>query len=477
MANYIGIDVGTTTITGLLLDSDQGRILHLDRRRNDAALGRTLPGRAEQNPLHLRSTVLEALKELADWHYPVDGIALTGQKHGLLCLDAGARPLTPLISWQDRRTAEPLADGLSTLDQIYARLQGHFWLENGCRVQHGYGAATLFWLSQGNRMPQGADRVSSIADWLAGQLCGKLPQTDPTFAASWGIYNVVGGDWNQAQLDILGLDPALLPPVRPSGEHLGGLCSTAAQAVGLPEGTPVFNAFGDTQASFLGSIGRPEDALLCNLGTGGQVCWMVPHFAPPGGAVETRPLPDGRFLRVGASLCGGAAYAWLNRTVRAWLEVFDLQLTEAAVYDRLNAAAMACRESEGLAVRPTFLGTRAAHSGPAVQAGAIEGITPDNMRLGPLARATLAGVVDELYRLFQARADEVPGLEKIVAAGGAVWKNPLLPQLIADRFGLPVQVPIQTETAALGAAAFISRAELVSKYGSLILPTSAGDGL
>lgn len=136
---------------------------------------------------------------------------------------------------------------------------------------------------------------------------------------------------------------------------------------------------------------------------------------------------------------------------------------------------MICKGGEGLRVRPTFLGSRAAHSEPGAQAGAIEGITLGNMRLGPLARATLAGAVEELYRLYQAHATEVLGLENLVATGGAVRKNPLLPQLIADRFGLPVQVPRQTETAALGAAVFISGAKPPGEYRSLVLPTGVGD--
>ncbi len=132
---------------------------------------------------------------------------------------------------------------------------------------------------------------------------------------------------------------------------------------------------------------------------------------------------------------------------------------------------MTCKGGEGLRVRPTFLSSRAARSEPGAQAGAIKGITLGNMRLGPLARATVAGAVEGLYRLYQAHATEVLGLENLVATGGAVWKNPLLPRLIAERFGLPAQVPRQTETAALGAAAFISGGE----YRSLVLPTGVGD--
>jgi sedoheptulokinase len=104
-------------------------------------------------------------------------------------------------------------------------------------------------------------------------------------------------------------------------------------------------------------------------------------------------------------------------------------------------------------VRTTFLGVR---GDPAVQTGAIEGITLEEMRLGPLARATLTGVVDELRDLYRDHAGRSAHATRIVATGGGVWQNPLLPDLIEARFGLPVQVSPQREAAAVGAAMLAS---------------------
>jgi sedoheptulokinase len=284
---------------------------------------------------------------------------------------------------------------------------------------------------------------------MAAQLTGTLPVTDPTLAASWGVYSLLGPGWNVAFLDCLGLDTRLMPPVRPSGEPLGGLVPEVARQVGLQAGVPVLNAVGDAQASFVGSVTEPTQELLFNLGTGGQISWAVPEFMPPTRAVETRPLPGGRYLRVGASLCGGAAYAWLNHTVRGWLSDFGVHSEEQAIYERLNTLAMSCKDPGSLRVRTTFLGARGSDS---VTAGSIEGITLDNLHLGALARATLTGVVDELYDLFKVHGSETASFSRLVATGGGLRWNPLLPGLIEERFGLPVHVPQQRGTAALGAA-------------------------
>jgi sedoheptulokinase len=453
----LGLDLGTTTVTAALVDAERGRLLHRVQRRNDSALQSAPSTRAEQDPHRLRILALDLLSELAARGPVPEGIALTGQKHGLLCVDADGQPLSPLISWQDRRTAEPLPGGSTTLDRLHARLTGlsprpplaENWQENGCRIAHGYGAATLFWLIRQGELPPATQSVCTIAGWLAAQLVGRPPVTDPTLAASWGLYSLVDGAWNADFLERLGLERRFLPPVLPSGEPLGGLEAGVARQVGLPSGIPILNAVGDTQASFLGSVPDPEGTLLFNLGTGGQICWMVPRFEVPSERVETRPLPCGRYMRVGASLCGGAAYAWLNRTVRAWLAEFGLETGEEDVYRQLGTLAAACEDTAGLRVRPTFLGVR---GDPSIQGGAIEGITPGNLRLGVLARATLIGVVDELRRLYLDHAGETARFASVAATGGGVVENPLLPGLIEERFGLPVCIPPQRETAVLGAA-------------------------
>jgi len=459
----LSLDLGTTTITGLLLGGPGATILRAARRRNDAALETDKPLRAEQDPRRLRVLALEVLAELAAWAAPerggpLQGLALTGQMHSLLCVDAAGEPLSPLITWQDRRTAEPLAEvspatagepaaGSTAMDRLQARVAGLDWQANGCRIRHGYGAATLFWLVAHGALPAGIHRAGTIAGWLAGHLTGQPPVTDPTFAASWGVYDLLHSRWNAAFLDRMGLDGGLLPAVRPSAKAIGGLLHLGS-------------VLGSGALSEPASLAQ---AVLVNLGTGGQVCWAVPSFEPPDKAVETRPLPlepagaaaGQGFLRVGASLCGGAAYAWLNRTVRAWLAEFGREPGEDEVYARLNALAAACSDTHGLRVRTTFLGTRgdpAEIEGGAIEGGAIEGITLDTMSLGAVARATLAGIIDEVYGLYAAHGGPQAGAQHVVAAGGAVEHNPLLVDLIEQRFGLPVRPAPVPEAAAVGVA-------------------------
>jgi sugar (pentulose or hexulose) kinase len=74
------------------------------------------------------------------------------------------------------------------------------------------------------------------------------------------------------------------------------------------------------------------------------------------------------------------------------------------------------------------------------------------MRLGALARATLVGMVDELHGLYTSHSGGGAGHSRVIATGGGVRKNPAMPGLIEERFGLAVELPAQQETGAIGAA-------------------------
>src|SRR5262249_18425532 len=145
-------------------------------------------------------------------------------------------------------------------------------------------------------------------------LTGTRPVTDPTFAASSGVFDIRAGAWDADLIAALGLSPSLFPEVRPSGAPLGTLTAAMAEATGLPEGLPVFVGIGDNQASFRGSVADLDDSVLVNVGTGGQVSVYTDEFRYDP-RLETRPFPGG-YLLADAGLCGGASYALLERFFR-----------------------------------------------------------------------------------------------------------------------------------------------------------------
>lgn len=445
-----GLDIGTTSLAAVAVAED-GSVRALASCANDSAVPGLAGGRAEQEPARIRTLAVSLLAELArQLPEPPQCLGLTGQMHGVLLADAELRPLTRLISWQDRRANQPSPEDSGTLLEAYLeRCGGDLLARSGCRLSPGYGAVTLFCLREQGELPDGDWKALTVADWLAAELCAGPRATDRTLAASLGAFDAPGQAWSEAILAAGDLSPAWFPEVRPSGSELGGLRADLAEATGLPTGLPVCGAAGDQQAAFVGSVPPGDGYLNLNLGTGGQISWELDRYRPVAG-MEVRPLPPGGSLAVGAGVSGGDAYAWLQRTVAGWLGAFGVERTEAAIYDTLHALAVAAEPgSSGLRCEPSFRGTR---QQPHAR-GRFEGITNDNFDLGSVARAVLQGIVDGLFAFYEGAGDARPEtVEAVIGSGNAFDRNPLLAALVEERFQAPMWQPVEAEAAARGAA-------------------------
>jgi sugar (pentulose or hexulose) kinase len=271
---------------------------------------------------------------------------------------------------------------------------------------------------------------------------------EASHAAALGLFDIVESRWSEPLLAAAGLAADRLPEVVPSGAVIGGLAAPMARAVGLPPGLPVLAAIGDHQAAVLGSLPAGERVVQINIGTGGQVSWPVPRFVRVEG-MDTRPLPAGQLMLTGAGVSGGDAYAWVERTISAWLDAFGASRDPDQIYARLAELAAALpADNDGLVSRPVFRGTRRR---PA-ERGAFHGVSFENFTPGHVARAVLDGVAAGLHEFLESAGDSAPRASRIVATGNAVRRNPLLVRALEARFGLPVWMPCHEQEAAYGAA-------------------------
>ena len=89
----------------------------------------------------------------------------------------------------------------------------------------------------------------------------------------------------------------------------------------------------------MGNMNSAGSVGVVNLGTGGQV--SVPHrdysFVQ---SLETRPMPFGGFILVGASICGGWSYSYLCSFYQQIIrELSGVELSEAEIYTKMNKLA------------------------------------------------------------------------------------------------------------------------------------------
>lgn len=420
---FLGVDIGTTSISAALVGDGDSRTFSIP----NACRGKWDGVVREQNSRALCLRVREFVDAILARFPNVRAIGLDGQMHGVVYVDGDGMPISELITWQDAR-ADVKIDGESACDVI-RRVTDH-------PAYAGYGLATHLANIRSGRVPVGAAKLCTIADLVAMDLCGVAePVVHTTNAASLGLFDTPHARFDVDACAACGVDPAILPRVT---DDVG--------IVGEYRGIPVLCAVGDNQAAYRGVM--PNGGVLCNFGTGSQLSVAVDDFCDIAG-IECRPYFDGKYLLSGSALCGGRAYALLEKFFRTYTGADN-------EYERLDAlCAEGYADGGALDVSTLFCGTR---ENPELR-GSITGIDENNFTPQALAYGFVRGMVNELHDFFVTAG--LPSPKTVTASGNAVRKSPVLQKVISDIFGAPVRVSQTREEAACGAASLAK--EICSK--------------
>jgi len=428
----IGIDLGTTTISGVIIND--GGICHARTVKNEGILPGSAVWEKIQDPEIILRQAKELLRQLLEMAPETEAIGITGQQHGILYLDRKGKAVSPLYTWQDQRGDQPREEGGSYAGEIRQR--------TGYAVAAGYGLVTHYYQTKNGLVPPEAVGFCTICDYLAMDLCGLTrPRLNCSHAAGLGLYDLERERFDLQAIERLGMDPALIPEV--TGERLLGKTES---------GIPVSVAIGDNQASFIGATWGAAEGVLLNVGTGSQVSIYSPRLLNCPG-LETRPFPEGGCLLVGATLCGGRAYAMLEEFFRKTVELVTGQSQDC--YPAMGRLL----EEEGIAPNcpvfvPTFAGTR---QDPDLR-GSITGISVFNMTPRHWIGGMLQGMTEELWQLYYCYGKDHPGQSpRLFGAGNGLRKNRTLCALLEERFGSSLTLSAGQEEAACGAAIFAAR--------------------
>jgi sedoheptulokinase len=429
----IGLDIGTTTMCAVVVDGRSGTIIDTITENNESFLKSEYCWEKLQDPLVIYNKVTEIVKKLCQKYSPIGCIGVTGQMHGIVYLDDNGNAISPLYNWQDGRGDLEYEDNRSYAEFL------------SCSTKHklatGFGTVTHFYNLHNGLVPLSARFICTIHDYVAMKLAqGTVPQMHSSNAASLGLFNIETCSFDNQAILNAGMDDMLFPAISQGVKVIGTTSSNI----------PVAVAIGDNQASFLGSVRDRNASILINIGTGSQISLFIQGLNYSS-YVETRPFSDNGYLLVGASLCGGSAYALLDNFFRSIVymatgkespPLYDVMDKEAEKY--LNTG-------NKLEVSTMFRGTR---ENPLLR-GAIGNIGMDNFTPQHFVLGILEGIVKELYDLYEnmiPAAGEKPTI--IVGSGNGIRKNQRLQRIISEKFNMKLQIPVYKEEAAYGAALF-----------------------
>ncbi len=415
------IDQGTTSTRCLVVEGAGARLAG----SRTHAQHYPAPGRVEQDPGELLANIRAVLEAAG----PVDAIAIANQGESCLAWDAlTGEALSPVIVWQDARTAPALA-ALGEAAQARSRAI------SGLPLDAYFSASKLAWLL--DNVPavaaahaRGRLRLGTTDAFFLDRLTGVF-RTDLATASRTGLLDLDSGRWSEELCALHRVPRAALPEIAPVDAGFG--------AVG---GVPLAVSIVDQQAALYGHGCRRQGEAKITFGTGAFLLAVAGPQRPAGaGLLPTiawhRQGEAPVFAIEGGVYDAGAALEWARR-IGLFADPAELDL-----FDGPSAL------SRGLVFVPALSGLAAPHWDRRA-APLFIGMDAATGRQD-MARAVLEGIAMLTVGLIEAAAGSGP-IDRLSIDGG-LSQSRYFGQFLAAASGRTIDVPASHEMTALGLAA------------------------
>jgi len=396
MTLVAGVDSSTQSCKLIIRDLETGAVVRQGRASH--------PEGTEVHPDRWWDAFQDALTQ-AGGIDDVAAIAIGGQQHGMVALNADGEVIRPALLWNDTRSAGAAEDLIAEVgrDAFVAR--------TALVPVASFTATKLRWLADNE--PQNAERVAAVAlphDWLTWRLRGYGPAgdsalgpvlselvTDRSDASGTAYFNPETGEYD---VDLLSralrrdASDVVLPRVLAPSESVDG-----------PNGVRVGAGAGDNAAAALG-IGAGAGDIIVSIGTSGTVIAVTDvAVRDDSGAVAGFADASGRYLPLVTTINAAKV---LDATARL-LGVDHAELSRLAL--------AADPGSSGLVLQPWFEGERTPNLPDAT--ATLFGMTLASTTRENLARAAIEGVLCGLAEGLDAVRGHGVSAERVLLIGGA----------------------------------------------------------
>ena len=437
--SYVCVDCGLTATKAVVISS-RGEEL-------GSALDKTdVVARGDTNEIamdaHWRKTagvIRQAIARAGMRASDIAGVGASGHGGGMYPLDANGRPVCNAFTSMDSRAQGILDRWAREGVSCYNRTRHHPWA--------GQPIPQLRWLKENRQDLFCRIRwVLGAKDWVSFNLTGE-PSADSTDASNSGFVNLLTGGGDPEILKAFGVPEVsgMLPALRRGHDMVGKVTAAAAEATGLPAGTPVIAGLYDVMACALGSGVYDAGKYSIIAGT-----WNI-NTVFEGRLVDTAPSvkcslgTDGSlYAYVESSATSAGNLEWfVDRVIRA----FAPELSNDRIYQLMNTEVEKIGPADSGVLYMPFL--YRSHLSKSMDASFF-GIRAEHGAFH-LLRAMMEGVVFAHRRHLDVLTTSGLSRRAAVLSGGAV-NSPVWCRMFADITGLTIEAARASQAGALGVA-------------------------
>src|SRR3954469_521512 len=424
----LAIDIGTSSTRTALFDG-QARRLPETAAAEQYAVSYSSDGGAELEPAQLLRALKRATTRTLAPHrnnhrsnrVPIQTVSASALWHGLLGLDRQHKPITPVFTWADSRSA-------AAARQLRQRFDEHTVQQRtGCMLRSTFWPAKLRWLKR--TQPKLFRRVAhwvSPSDWLMYAMFGKLACSG-SMASATGLYDYASGNWDGELLKACDIDEETLTPLR---DRLDGKPKLASQPV------VVFSPIGDGAASNIGSGAEEPFVAAINVGTSAAVRTIQSSSEARGQPIShglfRYVVDEDRVINGGATSNAGNLRQWCLRQLRL---DDDPRRLEPALSRKAAA-------TDSLTLLPFWVEERAP-TWPDGQQGVIVGLSQATTA-EQIARSAASAVFYRLAQILEGLEGSLGPMRRVIVSGGILQSRASV-VLLADAIGRDIETSRETE--------------------------------
>ncbi len=435
---YIGLDLGTSGLKGILMDASQQVLAEATA---PLTVERPAEGWSEQDPDSWIAAAEAVLGQLAAHGLgDVRAIGLSGHMHGATLLDKDDAVLRPCILWNDTR---------SHIEAAALDARPEFRAITGNIVFPGFTAPKLDWMRI--HEPQLWDRIAKVLLpkdylrlWLTGDHVSEMSD-----AAGTAWLDTGARDWSDDLLAVCGLSRSQMPRLVEGSQVSGNLRAPLAKRFGMTANVIIAGGGGDNASSGVGvGVVRAGEAFV-SLGTSGVLFAANDGYQPdPATAVHTfcHALPN-TWHQMGVILAATDALNWYGRFVGQ---------DAATLTQELGSL-----QAPGKTTFLPYLGGERTPLNSASIRGAFTGLEHATDRQAG-TRAVLEGVTFAIRDCRDALAATGTSIDNLLAVGGGSRSDYWL-RAIATALDCPVSLPVAGD---FGGAFGAARLALMAATGA-----------
>jgi xylulokinase len=446
MSYMIGIDAGTTSIKGVILNG-KGDLVTSASQEYTLDSGRD--GICELDPEIYWKITCRVIKEMIrlsgiDPNH-ISGIAFSSQGETIITVDSNGKPLRKAIIWLDNRSVREA-------DQIRQKFGEQLIMDvtGQPEVLPIWPATRILWLKDNE--PRLFNRVGKyllVEDYLVFRMTGRYC-TEHSLVSSTLYFDISQKKWWKEMLDYLGISVNQLPELFQSGVSIGNLTSEAAAATGLSTNTMCVTGAYDHPCGAIGSGNINSGDVTLTVGASMAMC--VALDKPVSDLSVKLPCQchavNGLYFLLPYGQTAGLVLKWfkdefcrmeIEEALRKGLDPYNLIVKQA---EKIPPGA------DGLIMLPHLMGTGSPEFNPKVK-GVFAGITM-SMNKGYFIRAIIESVSLMIHNNLEIMRKKGINVRVIHVLGGGSKSN-LWNQILADVTGLPLVTLLNTDNAATGA--------------------------